>query len=80
MTPTKIVKKGKSKKAVCGGGGVGVGEETWLDRTCGGGRSPVVYGGQIERQKNKNRESYGVLSFDGFQWMRGHDNQPRWPK
>ncbi len=34
----------------------------------------------IEQQKNKNRESDGVLSFDGFQWMGGHDNQPRWPK
>jgi hypothetical protein len=42
-----------------------------------GGRSPVVYGGRIERRKNKNRESDGVLSFDGFQWMGGHNNQPR---
>jgi len=75
MTPTKIVKKGKSKKScVGGGGGGGVGEETRLDGTCGGGRSPVVYWGQIERRKNKNRESDGVLSFDGFQWMGGHDN------
>ena len=51
-----------------------------LDGTCGGGCSPVVHGGQIERRKNKNRESDRVLSFDGFQWMGGHDNQPRWPK
>ena len=76
MTPTKIVKKGKSKKAVLAVGG-GVGEETQLDGTCVGGRSPVVYGGRIERQKNKNRESNGVLSFDGFQWMGGHNNQTR---
>ena len=83
MTPTKIVKKGKSKKAVLaegGGDGGGVGEETQLYRMCGGGRSPIVYRGQIEQRKNKNRESDGVLSFDGFQWMGGHDNQPRWPK
>jgi hypothetical protein len=25
----------------------------------------------------KNRENDGVLSFDGFQWMGGHNNQPR---
>ena len=46
MRPTKIVKKGTSKKAVLAVGvGGGVGEETRLDGTCGGGRSPVVYGG-----------------------------------
>ena len=61
----------------CVGGGGGVGEETRLDGTCGGGRSPVIYGGQIERWKNKNSESDVVLSVDGFQWMGGHNNQPR---
>jgi len=50
MTPTKIVEKGKFKKAVSAVGvGGGVGEETRLDGTCGGGRSPVIYGGQIEQ-------------------------------
>jgi len=63
MTPTKIVKKGKSKKAVSAVGvGGGVGEETRLDGTCGGGHSPVVYGGQIGQRKNKNRESGGAGS------------------
>jgi hypothetical protein len=65
MTPTKKVKTGKSKKAVLAVGG-GVGEETRLDGTCGGGRSPVLYGGRIERRKNKNRESGGVLRFNGM--------------
>jgi hypothetical protein len=49
MMPTNIVQKS------CVGSGGGVGEETRLDGTCGGGRSPVVYEGQIERRKNKNR-------------------------
>ena len=48
MTPTKIIKNGKSKKRGVGGVG-GDGEETRLDGTCGGGRSPVFYGGRIEQ-------------------------------
>jgi hypothetical protein len=66
MTPTKIVKKGKSKKAVSAVGGGGVMEETRLDEEGGGGRSPFVYGGQIEQRKKKNRESVRALSFDGI--------------
>jgi len=57
MTTTKIVKKGTSKKAVLAVGvGGGVGEEMRLDITCGGGRSPVIYGGQIEHEKIKYLE------------------------
>jgi hypothetical protein len=33
--------------------------------------------GQIEQQKNTNRESDGAIHFDGFQWMGGHNNQPK---
>ena len=32
---------------------------------------------RIEQRKIKNRESDGALIFDGFQWMGGHNNQPR---
>ena len=37
------------------GGGWDVAEETRLGGTCGGGHLPVVWGGRIEGQKNKNR-------------------------
>ena len=59
------------------GGGWDGGEATRLGGTCGGGCLPVIWGGRIERSKNKNRESGGALIFDGFQWMGGHNNQPR---
>ncbi len=65
MMTTKIVKNGKSKKAVLAVGGEMEKRRNWTERV-GGGRSPVVYGGRIERRKNKNRESNGVLSFDGM--------------
>ncbi len=55
----------------------GIGEETRPGGTCGGGRLPVVWGGQTERRKNKNSQSDGALIFDGFQWMGGHNNQLR---
>ncbi len=38
------------------GGGWDVEEATRLGGTCGGGRLPVIWGGRIERRKNKNRE------------------------
>jgi hypothetical protein len=49
--------------------GVGwdVGEVTRPGGTCGGGRLLVIWGGQIKRRKNKNRESDGALTFDCFQ-------------
>ncbi len=65
MTPTKIVKKGKSKKAMSAVEG-GVIDETRLDGKGGGGRSHVIYGGRLERRKKKFRESDWVLSFDGM--------------
>ena len=31
----------------------------------------------MQRRKIKNRESDGTLSFDGFRWMGGRNNQPK---
>ena len=45
--------------------------------TCRGGRLPIIWGGRIERRKNKNRESDGASIFDGFQWMERCNNQPK---
>ena len=59
------------------GRGWDVREAMQLGGTCRGGRFPIIWGGRIERRKNKNRESGGALIFDGFQWMGGHNNQPR---
>ena len=38
---------------------------------------PIIWGGRIERRKNKNRESDGASIFDGFQWMERCNNQPK---
>ncbi len=54
MTPTKIVKKGKSKKTVTAVGGELERRRDWTERV-----SPVVYGGQIEQQKIKIERAMG---------------------
>ncbi len=59
------------------GGGWDFGEEMRQGGTCRGGRLPIIWGGPMERRKNKNRESDGALIFDGFQWMGGRNNQQR---
>ncbi len=53
-----------------------------MKRRCAGAKRVVrtftrCLGWQIERTKNKNRESNRALGFDGFHWMRGHNNQPK---
>ena len=45
------------------GSGGGMGEETRPGETCERGRLSVVSGGRMQRQKVKNRESDGTLSF-----------------
>ena len=42
------------------GGGWDVGEAMRQGGTCRGGRLPIIWGGRIERRKNKNRESDGA--------------------
>jgi hypothetical protein len=42
-----------------------------------GGRLLVAFGGKFSVRKNKNRESDGVLDFNGFCWMGGRNNQPK---
>ncbi len=38
---------------------------------------PSLMGVKYSNEKIKNRESDGALSFNGFQWMGGHNGQPR---
>jgi hypothetical protein len=59
--------------------GVGVrgciGEEARPGRNVWGGRLPVVWGGILIN--NKNREMGGPLAIDGRRLMGGHNNQPK---
>ncbi len=45
--------------------------------TRGGGRLPIVLGGELRDEKNKNREGGGASDFDGFCLIVGHNNQPK---
>ncbi len=53
-----------------------------LERRCdraervGGGVYLLFEGSNRGAEKNGNRERVGAISFDGFLWMGGHNNQP----
>jgi hypothetical protein len=46
-------------------------------RMRGGRRLLIVLGGKLRVGKIGNRESNGVLDYDGFCWMGGRNNQPK---
>jgi hypothetical protein len=52
-----------------------VGEEARLGRNVWGGRLPVVWGGILIDEKN--REKGGPFALDGRRLMGGHNNQPK---
>ncbi len=52
-----------------------IGEETRPGRTVWGGRLPVIWGGILIDEKNK--EMGGPFVLDGRRLMEGHNNQPK---
>ncbi len=52
-----------------------IGEEARLGQNVWGGRLPIVWGGILINEKN--REMGGPLALDGCRMMRGHNNQPK---
>jgi hypothetical protein len=52
-----------------------VGEEAWPGRNVWGGRLPVIWGGILIDEKN--REMGGPFALDGRRLMEGHNNQPK---
>jgi hypothetical protein len=52
-----------------------IGEEARLDRNMCGGRLPIVWGWDINQQKNS--KIGGPLALDGRRLMGGHNNQPK---
>ena len=52
-----------------------VGEEARLGRNVWGGRLPVIWGGILIDEKN--REMGGPFALDGRRLMKGHNNQPK---
>jgi hypothetical protein len=51
------------------------GEEARLGRNVWGGRLPVIWGGILIDEKN--REMGGPFALDGHRLMEGHSNQPK---
>ena len=45
--------------------------------TRGGGRLPIVSGGELRDEKNKNREGDGASNFDGSCCIGESNNQPK---
>jgi hypothetical protein len=58
-------------------GGKVVGEETWTGGTRGGRHLLVVLSDKMSDEKNENREGDEAMSFNGFSWMGGRNNQPK---
>jgi hypothetical protein len=52
-----------------------IGEEARPGRNVWGGQLPIVWGGILNN--NKNREVGGPLALDGCCLMGGHNNQPK---
>ncbi len=52
-----------------------VGEEARPGRNMWGGRLPVIWGGILINEKN--REMGGPFALDGCRLMEGHNNQPK---
>ena len=59
------------------GRGGGLGEAIRTGGTRGGGRLPIVSGGELRDEKNKNREGDGASDFDGYVGMARRNNQPK---
>jgi hypothetical protein len=53
----------------------GIGEEARPGRNVWGGRLPVIWGGILIDEKN--RETGGPFALDGRRLMEGHNNQPK---
>ena len=60
----KIKRDNQPKDGVGGVGGTG--EAMRTGGTRGGGRLPIVSGGELRDEKNKNREGDGASDFDGY--------------
>ena len=71
----KIKRDNQPKDGVGGGGGFG--EAIRTGGTRGGGRLPIVSGGELRDEKNKNREGDGASDFDGYVGMARRNNQPK---
>jgi hypothetical protein len=52
-----------------------IGEEAWLGSNVWGGRLPIIWGGILIDEKN--REMGGPFALDGRRLMEGHINQPK---
>ena len=58
------------------GGGGGTGEAMRMGGTRGGGRLPIVLGGEWSDEKKENREGNGASDFDGsVEWLDATTNQ-----
>jgi hypothetical protein len=70
----KIKRDNQPKDGVGGGGGFG--EAIRTGGTRGGGRLPIVSGGELRDEKNKNREGDGASDFDGYvEWRDATTNR-----
>ncbi len=58
-------------------GGGGFGEAIRTGGTRGGGRLPIVLGGELRDEKNTNREGNGGSDFDGSCCIVERNNQPK---
>ena len=58
-------------------GGGGFGEAIRTGGARGGGRLPIVSGGELRDEKNKNREGDGAYDFDGSCCIGESNNQPK---
>ena len=59
------------------GGGGGTGEAMRMDGTRGGGRLPIVLGGEWSDEKKENREGDGASDFDGSVEWRDATTNPK---
>jgi len=71
----KMKRDNQPKDGVGGGGGFGEAIRTGGAR--GGGRLPIVSGGELRDEKNKNREGDGAYDFDGSCCIGESNNQPK---
>ena len=71
----KLKRDNQPKDGVGGGGGFGEVIRTGGAR--GGGRLPIVSGGELRDEKNKNREGDGASDFDGSCCIGERNNQPK---
>ncbi len=72
----KLKRDNQPKDGVGGGGGFGEAIRTGGKR--GGGRLPIVLGGELRDEKNTNREGNGGSDFDGRTQQPTESRPYRW--